>query len=101
MSRPWPIVVLALGFLAPATAVASSPSSDSLAPSSTSITWVGTAVGGTNQGGEEGHDAQCVEGANCDTFVLEVEGTPGEWAGKSILLKIDWGLLSTDYDFYV
>src|SRR3982751_6748514 len=47
----------------------SAPPSGTLNPAGPSVIWAGTGVGG----GATGEDT-CVEGANCDTFVLTLSG---------------------------
>ncbi|MEO5935905.1 MAG: hypothetical protein ABIP81_01695 [Terriglobales bacterium] len=86
-------------------AFASDPTNAILAPGSTQIQWVGTAVGGVNpapQLGEESHDELCIgDGVNCDQFVLKLSGKPGDWAGKLVILQLNWQVTGVDYDFYV
>ena len=62
-----------------------------------SVTWNGTAPGGTSPEGE----LTCVEGVNCDTFTLTVSGSPSDWNGKIIKVTIGWTLPASDYDFYI
>src|ERR1051326_9409922 len=52
-------------------------------PSTTAVTWSGTAIGtgGTDETG-------AIEGVNRDTFVLHV--TAGDYTGKVIAVKIAW-----------
>ncbi len=63
----------------------------------TPVTWVGTAPGGSSAGGE----ATCMDGVNCDVFKLTVTGTAADWANALISLTFGWTLPATDYDFYV
>jgi len=61
-------------------------------------TWTGTATGTGSGGGE----TTCVEGTNCDTFRLTV--MPGDYTGKQIAIKIQFGgtlFPADDYDLYI
>lgn len=86
-------------FLTPITLVqAANPTSGSLNPTSgTSVTWNGTSPGGASPDGE----TTCVEGTNCETFTLTVAGSPADWAGKLVKVKIDWTIPAHDYDLYI
>ncbi|MEO5720811.1 MAG: dockerin type I domain-containing protein [Chthoniobacterales bacterium] len=78
---------------------AASPTSGTVTPSTaTPITWNGTALGVPPAAGGE---ADCEEGANCDTFKLTISGTPGDWAGKQVKVRLQWLLNSSDYDLAV
>src|SRR4051812_1933743 len=50
---------------------AANPTSGSISTSSPPLAWDGTAAGGVSATGE----MTCVEGVNCDTFTLTVQGT--------------------------
>src|SRR5690349_24922537 len=83
---------------------ASSPTGGTISPTATTpLTWLGTGVGGgalnapVGIGGED----LCQEGINCDTFTLTVGGSPSDWSGKVIRIKIEWLLPTTDYDLYI
>ncbi len=87
------------------TTSASSPSGATINPTTTTpLTWIGTATGGgalnAPLGLINGEDL-CQEGVTCDTFTLTVGGTPADWAGKLIHVKIEWLLPVTDYDLYI
>ncbi|MBA3633063.1 MAG: exo-alpha-sialidase [Acidobacteria bacterium] len=88
---------LAAALFVPMTLVqAANPSSSSLSPAvGNSVTWNGTAPGGTSPEGE----TTCVEGVNCDTYTLTV--AEGDWTGKFIKVTIAWTLPASDYDFYI
>ena len=43
----------------------------------------------------------CVEGVNCDSFALTIDGTADDWTGKVARIRINWLLPTTDYDLYV
>jgi hypothetical protein len=77
---------------------ASNPTSGTIAPTvGASVSWNGTAPGGASPEGE----TTCVQGTNCDAFTLTVSGSPADWAGKLIKVKIAWNLPASDYDFYI
>ena len=75
---------------------AANPTSGTIDPTSTTLTWDGTAAGGAYNG-----ESTCVEGVNCDTFTITVGGTPADWAGKRIKISISWVVLANDYDLYI
>ena len=78
---------------------AANPPSATITPSTTTdVTWTGTAVGAPPAVGGE---ADCEEGANCDTFVLTISGTPADWVGKQVKVRIQWLSNTTDYDLYI
>jgi hypothetical protein len=60
------------------------------------VSWSGTAAGGSSA-----NESTCVEGVNCDTFTLNVSGTPSDWTGKVISIRINWTNPINDYDIYV
>src|SRR5215212_187208 len=84
---------------------ASSPASATINSSATApLTWIGTAPGGATPNaplGLIGGEDLCQEGINCDTFTLTVGGTPADWSGKLIRIKLEWLLPVTDYDLYI
>ena len=86
-------------FIIPFTLVqASSPTSGGLNPATgTSVTWNGTAPGGASPEGE----TTCVEGVNCDTYTLSLSGSPADWSGKIVKVRLDWLAPATDYDMYI
>ena len=74
-----------------------SPGSGSLNPTpGSSITWTGTAVGGSAP-----DEAACVEGVNCDTFTLTLTGTAADWEEKTARIVFTWPNAVDDYDIYV
>jgi Tol biopolymer transport system component len=90
-------MLLLLSVTAP-NAHAAFPLSDTLSPSSNApVSWIGTATGPANTSPVQ----SCREGLDCDTFVLTFSGTTADWAGKTALIKINWQLLTTDYDLYI
>src|SRR5438309_6236893 len=74
------------------------PSSGTLNSPGPQVNWVGTAVGGGSL-----DESTCVEGVNCDTFVLTLSGTPTNWAGLKARITISCADPSglSDYDLYV
>ena len=83
---------------------ASGPAAGTLDPNATSpITWIGTgtAGGAINAPVGIGSEDLCQEGLTCDTFTLTVAGSPADWSGKLIHVKIEWLLPLTDYDLYI
>jgi hypothetical protein len=85
------VVVLAFPLMA------SSPSSGTLSAGSSALTWNGTALGGASPEAE----TTCVEGVNCDTFLITFGGTASDWNGKRARVSLSWLLPVTDYDMYV
>jgi hypothetical protein len=75
---------------------AANPTSGTMSPTSPPLGWDGSGAGGTSNGEET-----CVEGVNCDTFLLTVAGTPAQWTGKRIDVAITWVLLASDYDLFI
>jgi hypothetical protein len=84
---------------------ASSPSGGTINPTTAApITWIGTGTGGgtlNSPVGVIGPEDLCQEGISCDTFTLTVGGTPADWSGKLIRVKLEWLLPATDYDLYI
>jgi hypothetical protein len=76
---------------------AAAPSAGTIGPAGPTLSWSGTAVGGSSAG--EG--TTCLEGINCDTFTLTVSGNPADYAGSVIAIKIQWTNPANDYDLYV
>src|SRR5437773_6166474 len=74
------------------------PSSGTLNPGGPALNWVGTAVGGGSL-----DESTCVEGVNCDTFILTLSGTPTDWTGLKARITISCADPSglSDYDLYV
>src|SRR5437016_7879979 len=72
------------------------PSSGTLGPTGPTVNWVGTAAGGSSL-----DESTCVEGVNCDTFILSLSGTPSNWTGLKARIVITDPSGLTDYDVYV
>src|SRR5207253_5117611 len=74
------------------------PSAGTLSPGGPTVNWAGTAAGGGSL-----DESTCVEGVNCDTYILTLSGTPTDWTGLMARIVISspdpTGL--TDYDLYV
>ncbi|CAN5748762.1 hypothetical protein BH20VER1_BH20VER1_15550 [soil metagenome] len=75
---------------------AANPASGVISPTSAPLRWDGVAAGGTSNG-----EDTCIEGVNCDTFLLTVSGTPADWAGKRVDVGVTWVVLASDYDLYI
>src|SRR5437660_12734383 len=89
------LVVLALS----ATGLRSAtPTAGTLNSTGPTVTWAGTAAGGGSL-----DESTCVEGVNCDTYILTLSGTPTNWAGLKARIVISCAdpSGSTDYDLYV
>src|SRR5467141_1102393 len=89
------LVVLALSTTGVRSAA---PSSGTLDPGGPTMNWAGTALGGGST-----DESTCVEGVNCDTFILTLSGTPTNWTGLKARIVISCGDPSglSDYDVYV
>ncbi len=74
------------------------PSAGTLNPTGPSVSWAGTAAGGSSL-----DESTCVEGVNCDTFILTLSGTPTNWTALKARIVISCADPSgaTDYDLYV
>ncbi len=85
------------------TVLAANPSSGSLGPTKgATLQFVGTAPGGINPGPQlSDHDSFCVDGANCDIYVLTLSGTPAAWEGMAARLVFRWNSPPTDYDIFI
>jgi len=74
------------------------PSAGILNPTGPTVNWAGTAPGGSSL-----DESTCVEGVNCDTFILTLSGTPTDWTGLKARITISCADPSglSDYDLYV
>jgi uncharacterized repeat protein (TIGR01451 family) len=88
------VLVLLMAVAHGGPARAASPAAGTIGPTGPSQTWVGTAAGGTSAG-----EDSCVEGVNCDTYILNVAS--GDWAGKVVDVKITWAIPTNDFDLYI
>ena len=80
---------------------AAAPPSGSISPTTVvPVAWDGTVLGVPPAANGE---STCIEGTNCDTFTLTVNGTQADWmsAGKRIEIKISSVTGTDDYDLVV
>ncbi len=79
-------------------AEAATPPSGTVTTTTPAPPWTGLVTGGA--GADE---STCVEGVNCDTYLLTVGGMAADWAaaGKLVDIKITWTVPANDYDLYV
>jgi uncharacterized repeat protein (TIGR01451 family) len=98
--------VLAAGALVTGSSRAATPSSGTIGPSATSVSWQGPDHAATTQGPS---DAQCVEppsgdpgdfGGFCDDFALSV-AVPQRQGSFTVTLNVGGGNPGEDYDLYI
>ena len=78
-------------------AFGANPDQGTLNPgSATALQWVGDALGGPAITTE----TACQEGINCDHFTIHLTGSPEDYAGQQLVVKITFMAVS-DYDLYV
>jgi hypothetical protein len=88
--------VAALAILFPAFSPAATPSSGTVNPKAgSSTTWTGVPVAATNG------ESTCVDGTNCDVYILNVSGTTSSYSNLYVNVILNWGLLADEYDIYV
>lgn len=76
---------------------ASSPSSGAISANSAPLAWSGfTAPVAACES-----EATCIEGVNCDTYQLDVQGNTSDWVGKLINVNIEWSIQANDFDLYI
>jgi hypothetical protein len=91
-------VSIVIILLVATTLSAAQPSSGSIGVTTTTpLTFNGTATGGSSPQGE----ATCVQGVNCDTYTIVLNGTAGDWTGKAARVRVNWSFPATDYDVYI
>src|SRR5437016_14525547 len=74
------LVVLALS----ATGLRSAtPTAGTLNPTGPTVTWAGTAAGGGSL-----DESTCVEGVNCDTYILTLSGNPTALTALKVRIRI-------------
>ena len=75
------------------------PANGAIGINDSPISWDGTATGTGAANGE----SSCVEGLNCDTFTLTVNGSQADWtnAAKRIQVTIDVANVGNDYDLVI
>jgi hypothetical protein len=89
---------LVLSLFAASSIFAASPSSGSISVNTTTpLTWNGTAPGGSSPDAEN----TCVQGVNCETFTITLNGTVADWGNKAARVRINWTFPVTDYDIYI
>src|SRR5438552_13215960 len=91
-------VILAVFAFSTSNLKSANPSSGTLGPAGPTLNWVGTAAGGGSV-----DESTCVEGVNCDTYILTLSGAPTNWSGLKARIVISAADPSgaTDYDLYV
>ncbi len=67
-------------------------------PGGATASWNGVA---SAPGGGANTEAACVEGANCETFNLTVDGTKAAWAGQKVQVQLTWQSNLNEYDIYI
>jgi hypothetical protein len=95
--RTIPSVGLIAGLLVTLPSAASQPAAASLSATGSAIAFNGNALGGSSPEAE----TTCVEGVNCDSFLLTLNGTTDDWNGKNARVSLSWLLPVTDYDVYI
>jgi hypothetical protein len=91
------LITLSCTFVFLTSAFAANPAQGTLNPGSTApLSWNGDAVGVPSGSGE----SACQDGFNCDVFTVHLTGKASDYAGKQLLVKITFSMLS-DYDMYV
>lgn len=84
-------------FLACVQLHASSPSSATLGPTNdSSVTWAGSGVAGATT-----DETTCVNGVDCDTFTINLNGSPANYANLVLSIQVAWKVGANDYDLYV
>ncbi len=74
------------------------PGSGTLNPDPASmVNWAGAPAVASNPNDE----TTCVDGVNCDTFVITLSGTPADWVGKKAHLEIQFDATADDFDVFV
>ena len=91
--------LVGMSALLAALSFAANPAEGTITPSSPPITWQGTGTGVPPAAGGPG-DCDDEQG-NCDLFMLTIAGTPADWAGKQVKVRISNLLPTTDYDLVV
>jgi hypothetical protein len=93
------LVALSSVFALSVSVFAANPNQGTLNPgSATPLQWDGDAIGAP-AGGPAG-ELTCQDGTNCDVFTIHLNGSPSDYAGKQLLIKITF-LAVSDYDLYV
>ena len=74
-------------------ALAATPESVSLTPSSPSTLFTTSLIGGVGLDG-----STCTEDVSCDTVGVVLQ--PGDYTGKNLKVAIDWLVTANDFDLY-
>lgn len=90
------VVLLALAFSVTRSRSAVPPAGN-LGPAGPALAFDGTATGTGSAGGED----TCIEGVNCDSFTLTVDGTAADWADKRVEVVISPPTPNDDYDLVI
>jgi len=78
-------------------ALASTPSSATLGPvNGATVNWAGSGIAGVTT-----DETTCVDGTDCDTFTINLSGSPSNYKGLVLNISIGWGLSTNDFDVYV
>jgi hypothetical protein len=78
-------------------ASASTPPSGTLTPANgSSITWAGSGVAGATT-----DETTCVDGTDCDVYTITLTGSPSNYQGLILAIKISHSVTLNDYDLYV
>ncbi len=92
-----PVLLLFGLFLVSIPTHAANPSSATLGPTNGAIaTWAGSGVAGVTT-----DETTCVNGVDCDTFTLNLSGSPANYANLVLAINVGWKLGTNDYDVYV
>jgi len=67
-------------------------------PGGATASWNGVA---SAPGGGVNTEAACVEGANCETFNLTVDGVKANWVGQKVQVQLTWQSSANEYDIYI
>ena len=73
------------------------PGASTLNPTGPSVPWVGAP--GVLPGCLD--ESTCVEGQNCDTFLLTLSGNPADWVGKRAHVVVSWADANDDFDVFI
>ena len=95
------VAVLLLGtvfYFGTGNSQAAAPAAGVLDGAGTSVTWVGTDIGGAAPNGEADCASNSATSNVCDTYVLTLTG---DFTNKVARVQINWTLPATDYDMFV
>ena len=73
------------------------PAASTLNPTGPNVPWVGAP--GVLPGSLD--ESTCVEGQNCDTFLLTLSGNPADWTGKKAHVVVSWADANDDFDVFI